>query len=133
MLKDLKWTSCLSYVPLLAAALGMFPFAAHANPTGGTVTTGQATISEAGTKLTVNQQSDKAVIDWRGFNVAAGEWTQFNQPSSSSIALNRVNSTSASQINGKVTANGNMNTKPSMPSQMNGRLTKSLAMSRALE
>ena len=108
MLKDLKWTSCLSYVPLLAAALGMFPFAAHANPTGGTVTTGQATISEAGTKLTVNQQSDKAVIDWRGFNVAAGEWTQFNQPSSSSIALNRVNSTSASQINGKVTANGNI-------------------------
>ena len=108
MLKDLKWTSCLSYVPLLAAALGMFPFAAHANPTGGTVTTGQATISEAGTKLTVNQQSDKAVIDWRGFNVAAGEWTQFNQPSSSSIALNRVNSTSASQIDGKVTANGNI-------------------------
>ena len=72
------------------------------------VTAGQASIASSGSKLNVTQSSDKAVIDWRGFNIAPGEWTEFHQPSASSLTLNRVNSTSASSIDGKLTANGNI-------------------------
>ncbi len=98
------------FAAYVTAGLFYFSFSspAFANPLGGTVTGGQATISESGNKLDVNQQSDKAVIDWRGFDIAPDETTQFYQPSSSSIALNRVNSTSASQIDGNLIANGNI-------------------------
>jgi filamentous hemagglutinin family protein len=93
---------------MLSVALALQPVFAYANPQGGVVSAGQATISESGKKLVVNQASDKAVIDWRGFDIAPGETTQFTQPSSSSIALNRVNSNSPSTINGNLTANGNI-------------------------
>ena len=86
----------------------MASFAASANPVDGTVSAGNATIGAAGNTLTVNQTSDKAVIDWRGFDIGSGEATRFNQPSSSSIALNRVNSGSASHIDGNLSANGNI-------------------------
>ncbi|MDR3449127.1 MAG: filamentous hemagglutinin N-terminal domain-containing protein [Alphaproteobacteria bacterium] len=94
---------------MLALVLAsVVPRAVLANPTGGTVTAGNANISSAGTTLTVNQSSDKAVIDWRGFDIAAGETTNFVQPSSSSVTLNRVNSASASIIDGALNANGNI-------------------------
>ena len=49
---------------------------AHANPLGGTVSAGAATISGQGTPvLQVNQNSDRAVIDWKSFNIAPGETT----------------------------------------------------------
>jgi filamentous hemagglutinin family protein len=79
---------------------------ALANPQDAQVVSGSATITSSGTKLDVHQSSDRAVIDWRSFNIAPGEHTQFYQPSSTSFTLNRVNSTSASQIDGMITANG---------------------------
>ena len=81
---------------------------AYANPQDGVVSAGQASISSSGNVLSVHQTSDKAVIDWRGFDIGSGETTQFFQPSSGSIALNRVNSNSASHIDGSLLANGNI-------------------------
>ena len=98
----------LSTTYLTAALLSAVPMATLANPQDGVVAAGQASISETGKKLDVIQQSNKAVIDWRGFDIAPDEHTEFHQPSSNSIALNRVNSNSASQINGQLTANGNV-------------------------
>ena len=99
----------ICYTTSLAVALScVLPPLAFANPQGGTVSAGQATISGSGTTLDVNQSSNKVVIDWRGFDIAPGEVTQFYQPSSNAIALNRVNSNNASQINGTLTANGNI-------------------------
>src|SRR5271166_2865053 len=99
----------ISYITSLAVALSsVLPPPAFANPIGGTVSAGQATISQSGNTLDVTQQSNKAVIDWRGFDIAPGETTHFFQPSSGSIALNRVNSNSASQIQGSLIANGNI-------------------------
>ena len=43
---------------------------------------------------------------------APGETTDFIQPSRSSIAVNRVNSNSASLINGNLDANGNVTAVP---------------------
>jgi filamentous hemagglutinin family protein len=79
-----------------------------ANPAGGSVSQGSASIAQSGNTLTVTETSNKAVINWNSFDIGAGETTQFVQPSSSAIVLNRVNSTSASQIYGNLTANGNI-------------------------
>ena len=80
--------------------------AAFANPVGGTVSAGSASISSSGTTLDITQTTDKAVIDWRSFNIAAGETTKFIQPSSSSIMLNRIGGGNPSQIFGHLSANG---------------------------
>lgn len=81
---------------------------AHANPEGGKVVGGSATISENGKKLDIHQHSDRAVIDWQNFNIEVDEHTEFHQPSSSATALNRVNSADPSRIAGKLSANGNI-------------------------
>jgi len=96
----------VGYNVLAVAAL--MPAVAFANPQGGTVSAGSATIAQSGNTLSINQSSERAVIDWRGFNIAPGETTLFNQPGSGSIALNRVGSGGASQIDGNLTANGNI-------------------------
>lgn len=88
------------------ACAGVMP--AHANPLDGSVAAGSATIVTNGKNLDITQSSDKAVIDWRGFDIAPDESTNFYQPNSGSITLNRVNSASPSMIEGKLTANGNV-------------------------
>ena len=99
----------LTYVVTLAGGLMVITAPAYANPTGGTVVGGTATISTSGTTTTINQSSTRAIIDWNNFDIAAGETTQFIQPSTSAIALNRVvNSQQASMINGNLTANGHV-------------------------
>ena len=80
---------------------------AYANPAGGAVTTGSATIGAPSAKTTtVDQKSEDVVIDWSSFNVASGQTTQFVQPNSSAIAVNRIGGASASQIMGTLDANG---------------------------
>lgn len=81
----------------------------HANPTGGVVAQGTATIGTSGSQLTINQTSASAFINWQSFNISAGEATVFNQPSSSSVTWNYINdpnNPSASSINGNLSANG---------------------------
>ena len=51
-----------------------------ANPSGGNVVNGSATINSAGNVLTVNQTTDRAVINWNDFSIAFGETTNFNLP-----------------------------------------------------
>jgi filamentous hemagglutinin family protein len=93
---------------LLAAALIAAPPGAFANPLGGQVAGGQATIQGQGTPtVTVTQGSQNAIINWYTFNIGAGETTQFVQPNASSIALNRVvGGLGPSEIYGHLTANG---------------------------
>ncbi len=79
---------------------------AEANPKGGTVVGGQATISQAPGQTTIHQQSNKAIINWQGFDIGVGQTTKFIQPGSNSIALNRINSNKPSQIDGRLQANG---------------------------
>ncbi|MGE5536470.1 MAG: filamentous hemagglutinin N-terminal domain-containing protein, partial [Acidobacteriota bacterium] len=95
------------FIFMLVAAPGLTGNDAAANPKGGTVTAGSATIIEqSATRLNVIQHSDRAAIDWRSFSIAPGEQTRFQQPSSTSIILNRVTGSQASQINGSLSANG---------------------------
>jgi filamentous hemagglutinin family protein len=86
-------------------------FAIDANtlPSGGTVTGGAATISQSGSRLDVNQSTNRTVLDWRSFDIGENAHVNFNQPNSGSIAVNRINqSTNPTQINGQLTANGHV-------------------------
>ena len=88
------------------AALGLA--SAVAGPDGANVVGGSATVQGQGSaSVTINQSSERAVINWRQFDIGAGETTRFNQPSSSSVALNRVTGgLGPSQILGNLDANG---------------------------
>src|SRR5262245_40374609 len=76
-----------------------------ANPTGGKVVSGQASITQQGKQLTI-VNSPSAVIQWRGFSIGADEVTRFIQQSPSSAVLNRVVGQDPSKILGTLTSNG---------------------------
>ncbi len=97
--------------PLLTAAIAAWVFAggstASAGPEGGVVVGGQGTISQPDAATTLIQQStNRMAIDWNTFNVSAGERVEFQQPSSNSLALNRILDQNPSQIFGAIDANG---------------------------
>ena len=79
-----------------------------AGPNGPSVVSGSATIQgQGGPAVIVNQSSSSAIINWNTFNIGANESVRFNQPSSSSVALNRVTGgLGPSEILGSLTANG---------------------------
>jgi len=91
----------LSLLACLLPLTGM-----HGNPTGGAVTHGNATINQNGNVLTINQGTDRLIMGWQTFSIGQGETTRFVQPSSSSMALNRVNGGTRSMIEGRLEANG---------------------------
>ena len=70
-----------------------------------TVQRGSATATTNGSQLTVTA-SRNASLNWQSFNIAAGETTIFQQPSSTSIVWNRINDQNPSQIYGSLQANG---------------------------
>ncbi|MFC5359572.1 beta strand repeat-containing protein, partial [Azospirillum himalayense] len=85
----------------------LFAGAAYANPLEGTVTAGAATIQSATPKsMEILQSTDKAIINWKSFSIDAGERVNFQQPSASSVTLNRVTGADPSKIMGSLSANG---------------------------
>ncbi len=75
-------------------------------PTGGKVVGGEAQISSRQAAMTIEQTSARAAIDWQSFNIGRESHVDIRQPSSESVLLNRIFGDSASQIFGKLTANG---------------------------
>jgi filamentous hemagglutinin family protein len=106
-LRGLYASTVLRSSRALAFGVAALAAPAHANPVGGTVSAGSAAIQGQGTPVVqVNQTSDRAVIDWKSFNIAPGEVTRFNQPSAASAILNRIHDQNPSQILGNLSANG---------------------------
>src|SRR6266851_4879336 len=82
---------------------------ASANPTGGNVVSGQASINQANPNRTeITQTTDRTAINWQSFSIGANQYTVFFQPSASSVALNRVKGPDPSLIAGHLQANGNL-------------------------
>ncbi len=100
------------YRYILSASVAAFSLinvnSAFAGPEGGVVVGGAVEIIQSTNKTDIHQNTDKAILDWRSFDIGGDEHTQFHQPSASSIILNRINDTKASQIDGKLTANGHV-------------------------
>ncbi len=93
-------------VSLVVSALVGSAIIASAAPTGGTVTSGNATISQSGNVTNINQSTQKASINWQGFSINSNETVNFNQPNVNSITLNRVVGNERSVIDGALNANG---------------------------
>ncbi len=91
-------------VPCLPGACAAPNAAFTGNPAF--VSQGSATATQSGNTLTVKQQSNLATLNWQSFNVGAGGKVQFQQPTASSIALNRIYDQKPSSVFGQVTANG---------------------------
>jgi len=75
-------------------------------PQGAQVVAGGADISTAGNTMNVNVSTDKMIANWQSFSIAHPETVNFIQPSSSSVALNRVVGVDPSSIMGALNANG---------------------------
>lgn len=98
----------LSLPGLIGCAIWLLTASAHvhANPSGGNVIAGGASISHHNAQTIINQTTDKAIIEWVYFNIGAGEATIFQQPGINSITLNRILSNDPSYIYGSLMANG---------------------------
>jgi len=97
------------FLVTLAAAIPTFAAALDPNalPSGGAVASGAASISQAGNRLSVQQQSGKAILNWNTFNIGSKASVDFQQPGASSVVLNRVAAGGGvSEIYGSLTANG---------------------------
>lgn len=70
------------------------------------VTSGTANYAISGSVGTINQQSERAILNWQNFNVGAGNSVHFNQPSATAAALNRIHQQDPSRILGTINANG---------------------------
>jgi filamentous hemagglutinin family protein len=101
-----KRRSRRGYRTLLLLSTALVPVSASANPTGASVVAGAATITRGGSTLTVNQASNRAIVNWQSFSIGAGETTQIRQPSSTSAILNRVTGANPSALLGHLTSNG---------------------------
>ena len=96
-----EWAEAVMGVLLAGLSSGL----THAMPTGGVVTEGSAIIGQSRANLTVTQTAQRTAINWQSFGIAAHEAVRFNQPSASSVVLNRVLGQDA-QIFGSLSANG---------------------------
>lgn len=93
---------------LAIAAQMMLSAGVQAAPTGGVIVGGDGSIDHVGVNTTIIQNSDRLAVDWESFNIAVEERVQFIQPDSSSVALNRILGNDASQIFGRLDANGHV-------------------------
>ncbi|MGU0016153.1 two-partner secretion domain-containing protein [Escherichia coli] len=93
---------------LLSGMMIMAHPAMSANlPTGGQIVAGSGSIqTPSGNQMNIHQNSQNMVANWNSFeHTGKGNTVQFDQPSSSAVALNRVVGGGESQIMGNLKAN----------------------------
>src|ERR1700688_3843447 len=103
------WPTRLAALASLATALASTFGPSQAQnilPRHGVVTSGAASIGQAGANMTVNQTSSRAIVNWGSFSIGQGNGVTFDQPSASSAILNRVTGSTTSTIAGQLQANG---------------------------
>ncbi|MGU1989070.1 MBG domain-containing protein [Pseudomonas aeruginosa] len=80
--------------------------AAMAAPTGAQFNPSEIKISQQGKTTLIDQSTQRAIINWKGFDVSADEAVRFNQPGVTSSTLNRVTAGQESVIAGRISAPG---------------------------
>ncbi len=96
----------LTWSPLISVAGVPVPSSNFASD-GSTLTTSD-NVNNNGIDMVVDQASHTSVYNWDSFNIGANDSVTYNQPSSDSNALNYIHQHNASQIDGSLTANGNI-------------------------
>jgi filamentous hemagglutinin family protein len=103
MLKAMRLTVPVICILLLNATT------IFALPTGGTVVSGGATITQPNSvTLNITQTTDKAVINWQSYNIGQGESVHYLQPGSSSVTVLNIVGSNSSSIVGNLIANGSV-------------------------
>ena len=75
-------------------------------PSGHKVVSGKAGVASEQKKITIEQQTKKAVVEWGDFSIAYGEKVEILQPSKGAAILNRVVGDNISKIYGALESNG---------------------------
>jgi filamentous hemagglutinin family protein len=86
--------------------LGALTSHSYALPEGASVQAGAVNINTNGNTQTIQQMTDRAIVNWNGFNIDMGELVHIIQPGSVSAILNRVVGQDPSMILGALRANG---------------------------
>src|SRR3990167_4669731 len=101
-----KWQAISQHAMVFLATVWMME-CSLANPVLDHIASGDVSVSQTASTTQVNQSSQQAILQWQSFNIGSGEQTQFIQPNSSAVALNRISpNQGASQIFGQLSANG---------------------------
>ncbi|MBY0468296.1 MAG: filamentous hemagglutinin N-terminal domain-containing protein, partial [Burkholderiaceae bacterium] len=100
-----------SFPTVAQAQAGGAAIAPNALPVLRGVVSGRAVVNApvagaARSLMTIDQSTQRAIIDWRSFNIGSASEVQFRQPNSTASALNRIYDANPSVIRGKLTANG---------------------------
>ena len=103
-----------SVAALVAACTAIAPMASAQSPLDGTlpiaaqnwISSGQAALDYAANVMTITQGSQRVILNWDSFNIAAGRAVNFVQPDASAAALNRIGGGVPSVIAGQLNANG---------------------------
>lgn len=90
------------------AATLFLPLPAWALPSGAVVSYGNVAMQQSGSRLNINQSSNRAIVNWHSFSIGNGELVNLAQPSSSAAMLARVTGSLPSSINGQLQANGHL-------------------------
>jgi filamentous hemagglutinin family protein len=94
---------------LFAAVMWLWVDLSAALPTGEQVISGSVSASRpTSSSLRIDQGSARAIVNWTNFSIGANESVLVQQPSASSVLLNRVTGLSQSEIFGRLSANGNV-------------------------
>ena len=107
----MKATPPIRLLSLLCAATALsFPLKAQAQtvlPSGASVVDGPVAISRPDPQsMKITQKDNLAKIDWTSFSISADARVDIKQPNADSILINRVTGDTKSQIDGALTANG---------------------------
>ena len=102
---------CVSLAAYLGNSAPAFAIDNLSVPEGGRVIQGDATITQPDTgRLNINQQSDRAVVNWDQFNIGKDAQVRIYQPDQDALIVNRVVGTdnTPTQILGRLRADGNV-------------------------
>ena len=75
-------------------------------PVGGQIASGLGQIQQVGNTTTIRQDTPTLALNWQSFNITLNQTVDFLQPDSSAIAVNRIFSSTPSEIYGHLDANG---------------------------
>ncbi len=103
----LKPAARISLLLAFSVAAAMNSGAAFALPAGEQVAAGSASFQRQGNNLRIDQTSQKTIVNWQSFGIAAHEAVNLYQPKHGS-ALFRVLGSDPSKIYGKLTATGSL-------------------------
>ena len=101
-------TTAAGLLVLLTPLAQAQSIATNALPTGAQTISGASTSTQAGANLTINQTSNNLITNWQTFNIGSAARVQFVQPTTASVALNRVVGQDPTQILGSLQANGHV-------------------------